>query len=225
MDPMTQTQIDPDGVLKKRVVDELTWTPGVDATHIGVGVTDGAVTLSGEVESYPEKRLAEKAVRRVKDVRAIAEEITVRTVFGLANDTDIARAAGVALSQAVDIAADAVTATVSNHVVILEGTVPWRYQRESAERTIRYLKGVRDVQNNVRVKVAVSTSNIKNGIEAALVRQAVIDAKRCIVTTDHEGAVTITGTVGTWAERAQVDRVAWAAAGVTAVHNQVTVVD
>lgn len=222
---MTHTPIDPDLLLKTRVVDELAWAPGVNATHIGVGVTAGAVTLSGEVESYPEKRLAEKAVQRVTGVRAIAEEITVRTEFGLANDTDIAREAGRAIGRAVDIAAHSVTATVSNQVVTLEGTVPWRYQRESAERSIRYLKGVRDVQNNVRVKTAVSTGDIKRGIEAALVRHAVVDAARCRVTTDGEGAVTITGTVGTWAERSQIDHVAWAAPGVTAVHNETKVVD
>ncbi|MGZ6855275.1 MAG: BON domain-containing protein, partial [Mycobacteriaceae bacterium] len=68
---MTQAQRIPDDELKDAVVEELRWTPSVNSTHIGVAVTDGAVTLSGEVETYPEKALAEKAAQRVRGVTAI----------------------------------------------------------------------------------------------------------------------------------------------------------
>jgi len=223
---MTTTQHGSDTLLKSMINEELKWAPGVDPTHIGVGVTDGAVTLSGEVESYPERRLAEKAAQRVRGVRAIAESITVRgTLTGSSNDTDIARAAGTALGQAVDIAKDSVKATVKNGVVTLTGTVPWRYQRGAAERSIRYLRGVRDVQNEIGVKPVVSTSNIKHGVEQALVRQAALDARKCRVTSDAPGEVVLEGTVGTWVERGQVERSAWASPGVNRVHNRLRVVD
>jgi osmotically-inducible protein OsmY len=52
---MTQTQQRSDAQLKDAVVDELEWTPSVNSTHIGVAVDHGAVTLSGEVDSYPAK--------------------------------------------------------------------------------------------------------------------------------------------------------------------------
>jgi hypothetical protein len=44
----------------------------------GVGVHDGVVTLIGFVASYAEKLAAERAVRRVKGVRAIAQDIEIR---------------------------------------------------------------------------------------------------------------------------------------------------
>ena len=36
-------------------MEELEWSPEVTADDIGVGVHDGTVTLSGQVNAYPEK--------------------------------------------------------------------------------------------------------------------------------------------------------------------------
>jgi osmotically-inducible protein OsmY len=64
--------------LRQNVLDELEFEPSIDAAHIGVTVDGGVVTLTGHLSSYAEKIAAEEAVRRVKGVRAIAEEIEVR---------------------------------------------------------------------------------------------------------------------------------------------------
>lgn len=220
MDPTQQAA---DTLLKSLLVEELTWAPGVDSIHIGVGVTDGAVTLSGEVESYPEKRLAEKAAMRVKGVHAVAEEITVRNTRVRTNDTDVARAVAVALESAVDIDADKVTALVEDQVVTLDGAVAHQHQREAATRAVRYLKGVRDVRNNIVLAPPVSLTDLRTGIKDALVRHAVLDAQKCAVSVDEHGAVTINGTAGTWSEKVAIGRVAWAAPGVTAVDNRLEV--
>lgn len=49
-----------DRELQRSVIDELGWEPGVKAAEIGVSVKDGVVTLTGNVDSYPEKRVAGK---------------------------------------------------------------------------------------------------------------------------------------------------------------------
>ncbi len=64
--------------LRRAVLDELDFDPSLDAGDIGVAVSNGVVTLTGHVGSYAEKVEAERAVRRVRGVRAIAEEIAVR---------------------------------------------------------------------------------------------------------------------------------------------------
>ena len=61
--------------LKQAVLDELIWEPSVNEAHIGVTAKDGVITLMGHVETYSEKVAAEKAARRVHDVKAVAEEI------------------------------------------------------------------------------------------------------------------------------------------------------
>jgi len=62
----------------------------VDNDRVGIAVTDGAVMLSGEVLSYPEKAAAVRAALRVRDVTALADEIIVRHAFGRIEDADIA---------------------------------------------------------------------------------------------------------------------------------------
>jgi osmotically-inducible protein OsmY len=67
-----------DKLLRQDVIDELNFAPNIDAADIGVAVSKGVVTLSGHVGSYAQKLAAERAVRQVKGVRAIAEEIEAR---------------------------------------------------------------------------------------------------------------------------------------------------
>ena len=67
-----------DKVLRQFIMDELDFEPSIDSANIGVAVENGVVTLSGHVASYAEKIAAERAVQRVKSVKAIAQEIEVR---------------------------------------------------------------------------------------------------------------------------------------------------
>ena len=67
-----------DTELQQDVMNELKWEPTIRAAEIGVGVTDGVVTLSGNVDSFYEKWAAERAVARVFGVKAVAEELKVR---------------------------------------------------------------------------------------------------------------------------------------------------
>ncbi|WP_218642327.1 BON domain-containing protein [Caballeronia sordidicola] len=64
-----------DKQLKQAVLDGLKWEPSVNAAHIGVTAKAGVVTLLGHVDSYAEKFAAEKVTRRLKDVKAVAEEL------------------------------------------------------------------------------------------------------------------------------------------------------
>lgn len=219
---MTLTQNVSDAKLKTAVLDELEWSPEVNGTHIGVAVDRGAVTLSGEVETLPERRLAEKAAMRVHGVTAIAEELTVRSNWGTANDTDIARDAGHALDSAVNVPST-VKAAVRDHHITLSGTVHWQFEREAAMQAVRYLRGVDGIVNNVGIKPQVSAGNLKNVIEAAYVRNAQVESQNLKVTADGTGAVTLEGHVNTWAERKQAEHLAWSAPGVTSVHNLLTI--
>ena len=222
-DDMTKTSAMTDTELKQAVTDELNWLPYLNSTRVGVAVDGGAVMLSGEVDTYPEKRQAERAAMRVRGVTAIAEELTVGGTWQEATDLDIAREAVHALDGAVNVPDGAVTATVHNHVITLAGHLPWHYQREAAGQAVRYLKGVVGVVNTIILRPAASAAGIRTAIGAALVRGAEFDARTIKVQASDDGTVTLEGTVGSWHEREAAQRAAWFAPGVTFVANELQI--
>jgi osmotically-inducible protein OsmY len=187
-----------------------------------VTVTNGAVTLFGEVDSYPEKRLAEKAVERVRGVSAIAEDITVRSTWAAVTDTDIARETGEALRRSVDVP-DSIQVSVHDGVLTLSGVVTWQFERAAAGRAVQYAKGVGVINNEITIRPGVIAEDLKFAISAALLRNAEVDGARVAVVTANDGSATLTGVVASWSERRQAERVTWSAPGVTRVANRLTV--
>lgn len=209
--------------LHKDVVDELRWDPRVKEAEIGVSAKDGVVTLTGSVETYAQKYAAERAVERIAGVRAVAEDLHVRPITAVHHDdTDIAHAAVNALAWNIEVPADKLTAKVESGWITLKGEVNWNYQRLAAERSVRYLTGVKGLLNLIEVKPTSSPVEVKLKIEAALKRNAELDAKR--ITVDMaDGKVTLKGNVRSWTERMDAEHAAWAAPGVKAVDDRLVV--
>ena len=64
--------------LRDFVVRQLDWDPEVDDSAVGVSAKDGVVTLTGFIDTYAGKLAAERVAKRVRGVRAVANDITVR---------------------------------------------------------------------------------------------------------------------------------------------------
>lgn len=211
-----------DRQLQEAVLAELTWEPSVNAAHIGVTAAEGVVTLSGHVETFIEKRAAEKATARVKGVKAVAEAIEVRLHASMKRpDDEIAKAAVDRLGWEVAVPRDQVKVKVENGWVTLTGQVTWHYQKDAAERTIRGLYGVVGVSNDTKIKPRADAMNISANIDKALHRSW-FDPKTITVTT-HDGKVKLTGSVDTPGDRYVAGAVAWGAIGATEVENDLII--
>jgi osmotically-inducible protein OsmY len=212
-----------DSEVERDVRDELKWDPDLNADDIAVSVKNGVVTLAGFVPSYADKFEAEAAAKRVAGVHAVANDLEVRLpAIDERPDPDIARDAVAALKAELPISHDRIKVIVKDGWMTLEGAVEWQYQKTTAENAVRRVKGVKGVTNVIAVKPKVEPSELKRKIMEAFKRNAEVDANR--ITVEASGSeVILKGTVRSWIEREEAERVAWSAPGITKVEDRIVV--
>jgi osmotically-inducible protein OsmY len=212
-----------DSEIERDVRDELKWDPDLDADDIAVSVKNGVVTLAGFTRSYADRLEAEAAAKRVAGVLAVANDIEVRLpAIDQRPDPDIARDAVAALKAELPISYDRIKIIVKDGWITLEGAVEWQYQKTTAENAVRRVKGVKGVTNVITVKPKVEPSELQRKIMEAFKRNAEVDANR--ITVEANGSeVILKGTVRSWIEREEAERVAWSAPGVTKVEDRIVV--
>jgi len=211
--------------IKNDVLDELAWQPNVNETEIGVVVEKGVVTLTGTVDTYSKKLAAEKAVKSVKGVRAVAEDIEVK--YGTSykkTDKEIAKAVADSLKWNSSVPEANINVRVDDGWVYLNGKVEWAYQKDAAKRAVNDLLGVRYVVNNITLKQTVNPGNIKDKIKKSFERLADMDAKNINVLVDDH-TVKLRGKVHSLQEKIEARKRAYYTPGVYNVKNELEVVD
>lgn len=209
--------------IQKNVMQQLRWQPILDAAEIGVAVKNGIVTLSGLVDSYLKKLAAEKAVKKVSGVKAVAEDIVVHVYpENQKTDTELAEAVANTLKWHSAVASEKIKIKVEDGFVTLSGEVDWSYERSMAATAITNLSGVRMVLNNINVKPQPVAGDIAKKIESAFQRHASIDSGKVKISVTGS-KVTLTGAVRSWNEKEDAEEAAWAALGVNQVINNLVV--
>jgi osmotically-inducible protein OsmY len=209
--------------IERDVKEELQWDPDLDATNIAVAVKDGVVTLAGFVKSYTDRYEAEAAAKRVAGVAALANDLEVRMPsVDERPDPDIARNAVAAIKSQLPISSEHIKVVVKNGWVTLEGQVEWQYQKNTAENAVRRIKGVKGVSNLIVLKPRAEPGELKNKILEAFRRNAEIDANRIQIEANGSEVI-LKGTVRSWIEREEAERIAWSAPGVTKVEDRIVV--
>jgi osmotically-inducible protein OsmY len=211
-----------DSSLQAEIEEELEWDPTVPDQCIGVSVTEHTVTLAGTVHSLAHRLAAVRAARRVKNVRAIVDEITVvPTGDHCATDESI----GLTVERILETNATlppGLKATVRGGIVTLTGTVEYQHQKNHAARAIREVKGVSAIHNDITLTARASEKVVRSRIVAAIHRSADVDARKIHVTTSGQ-EVWLSGHAHSLAARTIAENAAWASPGVQKVHSNIQV--
>ena len=192
--------------IKRDVEDEIRWDPSIeDDSHIAVAVNDGVVTLTGYTKKYMDSYYAERAAKRVQGVKGIANELEIKYDTGSERpDPDIAEEAVKALKRDLPLTHEKLKVIAKDGRLTLEGEVEWNYQKETAERAVRTIRGVKSISNLITVKPKVTPSDLKKKIEDAFVRSAQLDANKVTVEVDGSRVI-LRGSVRSWAERQEAE--------------------
>jgi len=212
-----------DAEIKKDVLAELAWQPNIDETQIGVIVENGVVTLTGTVNDFTKKVAAQKAVKKVSGVTALAEDIEVKYGDNFKQtDQEIAKRIVSALEWNASVPQEKINVKVEDGHVYLTGELEWDYQKKAAKKTIENLQGVSGVINSIHLLPKTTPDDIVKRIEDAFERSADIDANNIKVSIDGYIA-TLTGTVKSLKEKDDAKRAVYGAPGITEVKNELKV--
>lgn len=208
--------------IKQDVLEELAFDPSVGVENLDVVVQGQTVTLHGFVPSLADKAAAEKAVLRVGGVRALVDALQLRIPSSSERaDQDLAHAAVTALEWHSAIP-EGVEVSVEQGRVILRGSVDWTFQKEAASNALKYLYGIKEIVNHLKVRPKPQVSDIKDKIENALARTARREANQ--IKVDVTGSkVTLRGHVLSYAEIKDASAAAWSVPGVSEVDSRLSV--
>jgi len=214
------------------VVEALHTDPATEAYELTVSVSDGVVTLGGEVDSWAEKVLSRRVVKSVRGVKAVEDAISVRAHPGKRPDAEIR--ADVLRSMETDVWIDAsdVGVSVRDGRVKLTGTVG-----SAAEKSRAYLdafvEGVGEVddgalrvdwgsydplERDVKVPPDLSGEEIEEAIHDAFLRDPRVLAFSPEIEVD-DGVVVLTGVVDNLAAKNAAEQTALNTVGVWRVNN------
>ncbi|MEP6540294.1 MAG: BON domain-containing protein [Bryobacteraceae bacterium] len=208
--------------LQHDVEKELAWEPSVHPKQIGVAVKAGAVELSGYVDSFWERCVAEQAAWRIVHVKSVTNEIRVELPFpAIRADDDIALAA-MGILEWNCLVPETVEVQVSEAWVTLKGAVEWQHQKEEAERALRPLKGIQGIHNEITIEPGVALGDVRAAIDETLRRNALVDSSHVKTHVVH-GVVSLRGATRSRAERNEAMHAAWGAPGVSKVEDHISI--
>ncbi|MGF1606010.1 MAG: BON domain-containing protein [Rhodothalassiaceae bacterium] len=159
----------------------------------------------------------------------LAASLTASFTVGLAaqpvDDSDIARAVASDLARDPVVAEDGLGVSVDDGIVRLSGTAKSLLVRDRAVQVAQMIRGVRAVIPAIDISTNpdLGAPGLEGDVSAALLADPAADSWQIEVNAEAEGAVLLTGTVDSWAEKQMADQIARGVLGVTKVVNQLTV--
>lgn len=199
-----------DQSISDHVEDELLFDPAVLSTAIDVTTTDGIVSLDGSVDNLLAKERAAKLAQSVKGVRAVINEIKVLPAV-TRPDRQIEKDIEAALRTDPATESYEVVVNVDDGVTTIDGDVESWQEKQLVAQVAKGVRGVTDLINNVSVDYTSDRPDkeMRREIKKALQWNVYIDHWADIDVDVQDGEVTLTGTVGSSAEKSDAIAIAW----------------
>lgn len=199
----------PDAALEQALLRRLDADPALGA-GVDAHVQDGVVTLTGRSRHLLDKCRAVEIAGGLRGVRSVVERIALVPTAQSDRTLEKEVAQALALDPAVELRKLAVRAR--NGTVTLTGTADSWAERQLAEAAAAAVRGVHAVDNAIEVdwKVTRSDAEILEDIADRLKMDARLDDGLVRVAVE-DGAVTLSGGVGSLAEKTIAWRDAWVA--------------
>jgi osmotically-inducible protein OsmY len=208
--------------LQKDIQDALKWDPALKDADITVQAKDGFITFSGCVKSYQDKVRAEAIVKSVFGVKALIEHLTVvLDPLDEVSDDSIAQHIFEAL-KLTWVPYERIRVKVENGHVTVEGQVTYNFQKETANKSVVGVKGVKVLTNHLTLLAESHEELEKKSIEKALSRYAATVDQNINVQVDGT-SIELTGTVKSFYEKEEAEKITWNAPGVTMVINELVI--
>lgn len=215
------------GKMYTTVMEKLNFEPSLDASNITISIQgdDDIVLLAGYVGSFAEKLIAERAVKSLANVKAVANDIKVNLSMQYKKtDIEIAKDVTNALDSSVFVPSEDIKVVVKEGIVTLSGEVNWQFQKNSTFDAIKNISGVKSIVNNITIKPSTSLDAIKvqEKITREFERHARIDAGRISIEIKGK-TIILKGEVRNFDEKEDAAAAAWSIPGVAEVENKLTI--
>lgn len=224
----------PDDQLKKRIEEALLFDPATESYEVATTVNDGLVKLTGAVDSWQEKKMAEFVAMNINGVKEIQNDITVNYKTKR-KDLEIEKDIENRMKFDAFLYEEPIDIEVKNGIVMLSGEVGSAFEKDRA-RINSWVAGVREVKyddltvnvtmdyDKIRDKmlVNVTDSEIKNAVQEAYILDPRISSYNPQVDVD-KGVVKLTGEVPNLRAKKAAESDAENVNGVTYVQNRLKV--
>ena len=141
-----------DSDIAHAAAEALKWNIWVPEDRVKVKVSNGWLTLEGEVDWYYQKEEADRALRKRVGIKGISNLIAVKK---RPLPHDVKEQIKRALARSAEFDADRISVEVSGDKVILSGTVRSYVEKRDAERAARNAPGVTQVENRITVDPSI----------------------------------------------------------------------
>jgi osmotically-inducible protein OsmY len=199
---------------------------------LGVTVSDGQATLTGEVDSWAQKQWAELLAGEVRGVKGVKNDLTIK-YSASRPDKEVADDVVATIARDVYLTGLPITATVKEGTVTLTGTVGNWLEKERATDQAYCVSGVRHVKNDLSVEwwkeygvrkstPAPSDDQLQKTVRDELYEDLRVDPFELSVDASL-GWITLRGSVPTYFQRGIAEQDARDIVGVTGVTNLLSV--